>query len=364
MLGSTCLERKVPEMLSLWTDIFNGLLLPNEAKTETTTEGLKSRLTDLISMSAVNYKNSLAHGGHHYSMAHAASKLKHLPALGEREKQSGISMFRRLTALSESPEEVSLLLSDLSVMSRKLLSASNIETFSISATPQKSQDILEQFGNFVTDLPTSQSTEAKSLKDAKEASNDNDKHTYFISPFMVHFSSIALPGVHYTHPDSAALRVLSRIISSKYLHVEIREKGGAYGGGCSASPTSAAISFFSYRDPNFERTLETFHNSNDWIQKGKESFGQTDVDEAKLSVFKALDKPILPGARGLRIFLSGITDEQFENHRRLIREVTFADIQRVSEKYLGQSRDNAFSTTLGPEPQDSLNHKVETLIKA
>ena len=29
----------------------------------------------------------------------------------------------------------------------------------------------------------------------------------------------------YTHLDAAPLRVLSRLLSSKYLHVEIREKG-------------------------------------------------------------------------------------------------------------------------------------------
>ena len=90
--------------------------------------------------------------------------------------------------------------------------------------------------------------------------------------------------------------------------------GGAYGGGCSANPTAGVISYFSYRDPNFDRTMEVFHNSNDWIQK-QDNFTQRDVDEAKLNVFKAVDKPILPGARGQRLFLSGITDDQFEQHR-------------------------------------------------
>jgi len=115
------------------------------------------------------------------------------------------------------------------------------------------------------------------------------------SSFPVHFCSAALHGASgYTHQDAAPLRVLSRLLSSKYLHVEIREKGGAYGGGCSANPTAGSISFFSYRDPNFERTMNVFHNSNEWIQKA-DNFTQRDVDEAKLNVFKAVDKPILPG---------------------------------------------------------------------
>ena len=46
------------------------------------------------------------------------------------------------------------------------------------------------------------------------------------SSFPVHFCSAALHGASgYTHQDAAPLRVLSRLLSSKYLHVEIREKG-------------------------------------------------------------------------------------------------------------------------------------------
>ena len=40
--------------------------------------------------------------------------------------------------------------------------------------------------------------------------------------------------------------------------------------------------------------MNVFHNSNEWIQKA-DNFTQRDVDEAKLNVFKAVDKPILPG---------------------------------------------------------------------
>ena len=50
------------------------------------------------------------------------------------------------------------------------------------------------------------------------------------------------------------LRVLSRLLSWKFLHREIREKGGAYGGG--ATCTNGVMSFFSYR--------WVFHNGSKW----------------------------------------------------------------------------------------------------
>merc|ERR550525_2224253 len=78
----------------------------------------------------------------------------------------------------------------------------------------------------------------------------------------------------------------------------------------------------------FERTMDIFHNSNNWIQK-ENNFTQRDIDEAKLNVFKALDQPVLPSARGQRLFLCGITDEQFENHRNMLRNVSIEDVKRA-----------------------------------
>ena len=58
------------------------------------------------------------------------------------------------------------------------------------------------------------------------AISEESRSTFMASSFPVHFCSAALHGASgYTHQDAAPLRVLSRLLSSKYLHVEIREKG-------------------------------------------------------------------------------------------------------------------------------------------
>ena len=68
---------------------------------------------------------------------------------------------------------------------------------------------------------------------------------YYELPFPVHYVSRVYPAVPYTHVDSAPLRVLARILSWKYLHREVREKGGAYGAG--AKLGDQLLAFFSYR---------------------------------------------------------------------------------------------------------------------
>jgi Zn-dependent M16 (insulinase) family peptidase len=69
---------------------------------------------------------------------------------------------------------------------------------------------------------------------------------------------------------------------NKFLLREIREIGGAYGGG--AYLRGNLFSFFSYRDPHSIETLERFDQCTDYFANGK--FTEKDVDEAKLATFQ------------------------------------------------------------------------------
>jgi len=60
-------------MLDLWKEIFSGAFKPGGNNTK---ESLRSRAANLITMSAVDAVNGVAHSGHHYAMMHAASKLE------------------------------------------------------------------------------------------------------------------------------------------------------------------------------------------------------------------------------------------------------------------------------------------------
>jgi Zn-dependent M16 (insulinase) family peptidase len=91
-------------------------------------------------------------------------------------------------------------------------------------------------------------------------------NTFVELPVAVNFAARAVPTVAYTHEDSAALTVLSQVMSSKFLHREIREKGGAYGGG--AGHSNGMFTYYSYRDPNTAATLDAFDNAADWAASG------------------------------------------------------------------------------------------------
>lgn len=131
--------------------------------------------------------------------------------------------------------------------------------------------------------------------------------TFFPLPFAVNFSGKAMRGVPYTHADGAKLQILSSLMTNHYLHREIREKNGAYGGGATYAGLGGLFSFYSYRDPHTLETLQTYNKSVQWALDRK--FTDQEMTEAKLSVFQGIDAPVSVSEEGMLQFVNGVSDD-------------------------------------------------------
>ena len=167
-------------------------------------------------------------------------------------------------------------------------------------------------------------------------------------PIQVNHCSRVFAAPASGHVDSAPLSVLSRMMSLDFLHREIREKGGAYGGG--AQNENGAFAFYSYYDPNLGKTLDTFRAGQEWARNAA-SFTDADIDEAKIGVFSGIDKPTAPRGRGLSRFISGVTDAQVQERREQLLGVTRAQVQDVAARYLGDDVE-AFTAVVGIQGAD------------
>jgi hypothetical protein len=94
--------------------------------------------------------------------------------------------------------------------------------------------------------------------------------------------------------------VLAQLLRSNFLHKEIREKGGAYGGGASYDASTATFGFYSYRDPQLAATLDTFDASLAWAEQA--ATDQDMRDAAILSVIGAIDRPGSPAGEAVNAF--------------------------------------------------------------
>ncbi|KAI4888182.1 hypothetical protein NFI96_014761 [Prochilodus magdalenae] len=352
LLTSSCLERNLPDMFHLWSDIFNSPHFDDE-----------ERLRVLVMMSAQELSNGISYSGHMYAMARAARSLT--PAADLQETFGGMDQVKFMKRMAEMTDLTSVL-RKLPRIKRHLLNPDTMRC-AVNATPQKMAGAaveLERFmGNIapqrkerkpvrpvIVERPLDPNAPSESTARRKLVSEARFKpcqmKTYFELPYPVNFVSECVRTVPFTHEDYASLCILGRMITAKFLHGEIREKGGAYGGGARMGG-SGLFFFYSYRDPNCSQTLAAFRSGVDWARDGK--FTQQDVDEAKLSIFSTVDAPIAPSDKGLGLFLNGINDELKQAHRERLFAVTHKNLVDVAGRYLGIGQSTCGVAVLGPK---------------
>ncbi|XP_023336821.1 presequence protease, mitochondrial isoform X2 [Eurytemora carolleeae] len=295
LLSSHCLDRNIEKMFELWSNIFEQIHLKDT-----------NRVSTLVKMAATSTSNGIAHSGHRYAMSCAAAAVNPVSAL--TEIYSGMQHVNHLSKLST--QDGNILMEKFRLLSELLLNK-NCMKVALNTVPETQDQLVRGAENFVSAL----SGTCSPLTCFKEEQFQvEERKLHHVVPFPINFTSQSLPTVHYTHPDSAPLRVLAAVMSSKYLHPEIREKGGAYGGGATAG--SGTFTFYSYRDPKNLETFSVYRKAGEWAAEG--NFSDQDVEEGQLRIFQRLDEPVQPGYRGLRVFLSGVEDSIFKEHR--IRE--------------------------------------------
>lgn len=159
-------------------------------------------------------------------------------------------------------------------------------------------------------------------------------HEGWYTNTSVSFVGQSFRTVRITHEDSPGLAVISKILRAMFLHREIREKGGAYGGFALYNSEEGIFSFASYRDPHIQRTLDVYKKACDFIINGE--YSQTDVKEAILQVCSEIDKPETPGPAAMKAFYRKITkfdDEIRQSFKDALLKLDKSRIQKIAQTY-------------------------------
>ena len=88
--------------------------------------------------------------------------------------------------------------------------------------------------------------------------NSKYHQVFFKTPLAVNMCTEAFLGPTFTSiKDFAVGQVVSQLLTFGFLLPSIRERGGAYGAGCSLNE-SGIMNLYSFRDPNITKTYENF----------------------------------------------------------------------------------------------------------
>ncbi|RYP42338.1 hypothetical protein DL767_000260 [Monosporascus sp. MG133] len=313
------LDRNVPAMF----DLIRKLVL----ETNFDSPEAAPRIRQLLEASADGVVNDIASSGHAFARRYAESSLTRNAYLGEQV--GGLSQVKLITSLASRPQsdQYEDVIEKLKQIQKFALAGDNMRT-ALTCGSDSSQDISKALSEFMASRPT----EPVSFSPAPRQSFTRDIKAFFPLPYQVYYGSLALPTVSYTSHHGAPLQILAQLLTHKHLHHEIREKGGAYGGGAYMKGLDGLFGFYSYRDPNPQNTLSIMRNAGRWALD--KQWSDQDFEEAKISVFQSVDAPKAVNTEGMDRFVSGITEEMKQKRREELLDTTKDQVREVAQTYI------------------------------
>jgi Zn-dependent M16 (insulinase) family peptidase len=285
------------------------------------------RVRQLLQASADGVVNDIASSGHRFAMGHAESSLTRSAWL--RQQVGGLSQVKLITSLTSRPETDQLedVIGKLKKIQSFALTSGNMRT-ALTCGTENVQENLNSLKSFTGGL----SGEVLGAAGKGASPLPRDSKSFFPLPYQVYYGGLSVATTSYTSPEGAPLQILAQMLTHKHLHHEIREKGGAYGGGAYSKALDGLFGFYSYRDPNPQNTLGIMRNAGRWA--AEKEWSDRDLEEAKISVFQGVDAPKSVNQEGMARFLSGITDEMRQKKREQLLDVTKDQVRAVAQKFL------------------------------
>lgn len=323
-MGGKCLERNRERLFVIISELLHQIRFSD-----------LEQLNRLLGEFRAMQESAVVHNGHRLAMSLASRRMT--PSAHLNEIWHGVHQLKTIKELTQAIENDATLLEKTSVqlaeIARGIFQRENIkialigDSTGLATAETQALDILN-------DLPGSSNTSRR----APIAPPDlptvwEGWHT----GTAVSFVAQALQCVRYDHEDAPALAVLAKLLRSLYLHREIREKGGAYGGFASYNPEDGLFAFGSYRDPHIRRTIDVYAGVADFIASG--GYTEDDIREAILQVCSEIDKPDPPGPAARKAFyrkLVGLEDDQRQRFKERLLALNRTAVGDVARRYLSR----------------------------
>jgi len=349
--GGKCLERNQANMFSIIEELLCEY-------TFTDSDRLKSILFEY----RAGLEAMVVQNGHQLAMALACRRFS--PCLALSETWQGIHQLKRIKTLTDqianserSENRLEQVAASLTRIGQILFKQENLKMGLVGEEPA-----LYEAAPAVDALQKQIQTGAENgfIPPGLNEYDRESRREGWSTATSVAFAASSFKTVRLNHKDAPALSVISKLLRSLYLHREIREKGGAYGGFALYNSREGIFSLASYRDPHIVNTLKVFANASDFICSG--CYTDEDIKEAILQVCSVIDKPDTPGTAARKAFyrnLISLSDETREQYKTRLLGLTRKDVVRVAEKYFDQQVNTpAVAVIAGEEQLRNANAKL------
>ncbi|MBF0100561.1 MAG: insulinase family protein [Desulfobacterales bacterium] len=315
-----CLDRNIPHLFNLINDIYFEYQFND-----------MERLKNLLLEYRAHMESAIIKNGHRLAMSLASRNLTKASSISEL--WHGIHHLQKVKEITSdtSLEKLESVADYFKQLAAHVFIPGNIKIALVGESKNMNSGI-DEAKSFLKNVGKTNDSSIKILP--SEIQIDSEVREGWTTHAAVSFVANAFKTVRFEHEDAPCLSVMSKLFRSIYIHREIREKGGAYGGYASYNSEEGIFSFASYRDPNIVRTLDVFKKAGKFIRSGQ--IADDDIKEAILQVCSDIDKPHTPSVAARRDFyrrMVGLTDDARKAYKQHLLSLTRKNIIDIMDTY-------------------------------
>ncbi|MFO7761338.1 MAG: insulinase family protein [Thermodesulfobacteriota bacterium] len=282
----------------------------------------KRRIKEIIQEERSHMEMNIMESGHNFAVRRLASALTLTGRF--HELSGGISYYYFIKELDENFEKRSEEITGRLQKISRLIFRQNRALISITGQHSDLDHIEEKIGSILKNLPDINS-EPAGYTPLSVPVNEG-----FIIPGQVQYiaASCDLQKSGFAYDNQ--MQVLQKIIGTDYLWNNIRVLGGAYGAMACFNHNSTVF-FSSYRDPNLEKTLETFNRTPDYIKEFQPD--EREIRKYIIGTVSNLDSPLTPSMKGKQAaadYICQLSQKEIQQKREDILNTKAEDIRGFS----------------------------------
>ena len=295
------------------------------------------RLKDILSEIRVNLKDTLEQSGHATAMQRVLSYTNRVPC--ENEFFSGVEFYRYIEALLKNfDEEKDALVRKLYALEREILRKGNL-IISFTGGEEEWDAVREALPAYLGTLP--EETSAAQPREFRPEKRNEGFRTASLVQYVAMGGNYRDAG--FDDVPMGTLNVMKQIMSTEYLWMNLRVKGGAYGS-MMRFDSDGRMVFCSYRDPHLQESLDIYKGIPEYLRSFEVS--ERDLRKYIIGTFGSADAPMLPAMQGrtdMLRYLSGLTVEKRRRYRRQMLTCTAEDLRDLADLIEGLLRESGIA---------------------
>ena len=329
-ISSKATDKNFGEMLNIISDKICNCELDN-----------RKRLKDIIIQRKSSLRSNIISSGSTYALYYANRHIDLNHSLNDRF--TGISHIRFITELADNFDEKYEIIVKKLKQIQKLLKNRNRLFFSFTGSSNQRKDAIDWAKNLIRNWDSGKLQKKEYLFNK----STNNSEAICLSA-QVAYNALSFPAIAASDPNASVLFFISQYLSFNYLWDEIRVKNGAYGASSFYSTLGGIFGLSTYRDPQIEKSYNTFYKSPDHIFSTMKK-NQEAIEQNIIGSLKKLDKPIRPSSAvhiALNKHLRNISEEYRYDFRRRLLSVNYNKIKKVTEEIILPGIDKASICTI------------------